>query len=108
MSSTRSRWKRRRVRALFVAQEGRCFWCDCEMTLERRSRDRLFNHSATLDHVFTRGDPRRYERALDDQIVRTVAACYACNNDRGNTPFEEYLKVCRKARAAEVESETTG
>lgn len=92
--------KRKRLRVLAEAQDNRCFWCGCEMTFERRTRDRMHDNSATLDHVFPRGDPRRHEEAFRLYMVTAVAACYRCNNERGSTPFEEYIQKCRKALQA--------
>lgn len=62
------------------------------MTLERKTRNRLFRRTATLDHVFTRGDPRRSDVGLAQQIATAVASCYECNNKRGDTPFEDFYR----------------
>jgi len=91
MPSGRKRWKRKLRERLFTAQEGKCFWCARDMTFEYKNRGSTPRKSfCTIDHVFPRGDPRRQDMELAAQISKHVAACYACNNKRGNTPFEEF------------------
>ena len=77
---------RKRRRALFKKQGGRCYWCGENMVWVERpappasTMDRL----CTLDHLFPKRNGQR--KAANPGEKRLVAACYACNHDRGNRP----------------------
>lgn len=72
---------------LMQEQGGKCYWCGVAMwhpafpdpTSQDRPEDR-----ATFDHKIpmSKGGPTTKKNG--------VAACKYCNNDRGDTPFEEY------------------
>lgn len=99
MPSGRCLWKRRLRKRLHEAQDGKCFWCGCQMTFEYKNRGSTPRKNfCTIDHVFTRGDPRRHDAELAEQISTHVGACYDCNNKRGNTPFEEFKRRMDDAR----------
>ncbi len=77
---------------LFKAQDGKCFWCGRQMNLTKRGSTPRKSF-CTIDHVFLRGDPRRQDHKLHQRISPHVAACNACNSERGDTPFEEFAKI---------------
>lgn len=94
-----SKWARSRRDALFAAQGGRCHWCKCEMIPPPQIRPLGASQApneATLDHLYPRGEPGRYV----DKPNKYVAACYACNNLRGNTPVAMWV-VCFRHTGAE-------
>lgn len=63
-------------------QNWKCCYCGCEM-----SEKRGFDNSCTLEHVVPRslGGP--------DSEENIVAACYACNNARGDEFLDVHLKL---------------
>lgn len=68
--------------ALFRRQKGRCHWCGCEMVqvaVPRRASPP--RNLCTIDHLDDRFSPDRGKRFGE---YRRVAACWECNNRRGN------------------------
>jgi hypothetical protein len=83
MSKQSYRTKRRN--ALFLAQDGLCYWCGCQtIQVEMKPRQRQPGNLATLDHLRDRTNPKRREDAQGQNDVRYVMACFDCNNGRGN------------------------
>lgn len=73
----------RRLWAKFKKQDGRCHWCG-EKMIEPNSFKPAKGVSppamlCTVDHLDTRISP---ERGTRQGQIRTVAACYSCNNGR--------------------------
>jgi HNH endonuclease len=69
---------RRLARRAFYRQRGLCFWCQQQMTWGSSGSDGVCEpHTATADHVRPVWDGGR---TLPGNVV---AACYACNQDRG-------------------------
>src|SRR5688572_27785009 len=58
-----------------------CHWCGKFTTLEGRTENKLTSETATLDHLYSRLDPRRKEinRTMEK---RRLLACYECNQRR--------------------------
>jgi hypothetical protein len=58
-----------------------CHWCGRMTTLEGRDENKLNPETATLDHLYSRLDPRRKEvnRTMEK---RRLLACYECNQRR--------------------------
>lgn len=75
-------YKRKRRRALFRKQQGKCHWCGGEMVLPDvyPTRGKMPRNLCTVDHLRSRFHPARNEPANGTQ--RWVAACWQCNNDR--------------------------
>lgn len=74
---------------LMIAQHGECYWCGHPMWHPRVPSALPFEHQdrdsrATFDHKVpaSRGGRRSKDNG--------VAACFSCNNHRGDTSFEEY------------------
>jgi hypothetical protein len=80
---------------LFKEQDGKCFYCQKQMILYNGHSSKLAldkrKDICTLEHLFPRNDPRRYNFSTGFKGKRVVAACHACNSDRGNQPLEKYL-----------------
>lgn len=91
-----NRWKRNRRIVLFQKQGGLCFWCKKPMEIFDQPGGRLPAHACTLDHVFPRSDPRR-NNAETWSGQRLVAACFLCNNKRGDQTFERTFSVRAQA-----------
>lgn len=83
MHSTYSNLRTRRV--LFDLERGRCFWCKTVMPWNKRV---LYPDSPTVDHFFSKRDPRR-KIAANDRLC--VLACYNCNTARARLE-EEMMK----------------
>ena len=71
-------FKRKRLQ-LFQQQDGKCFYCGCEMVIETDG-DLKYN-SLTLEHLFEKGHPNRSIQYQD--IKKYAAACHKCNHERG-------------------------
>lgn len=58
-----------------------CHWCGRLTTLDGRSEQKILPETATLDHLYSRFDPRRKEinRSMEK---RRLLACYECNQQR--------------------------
>lgn len=82
----------RRKQILHRDQRGRCHWCDQPVFLPIRGNP-LPPNTATLDHVFTKGDPRRENPPTGS--ISHVVACFTCNNQRGSMPYDEFLLLKR-------------
>jgi hypothetical protein len=84
MSGASTEKKRRRRAALFQQQGGLCFWCQCEMQLlpPVPRRKRMPKDLCTIDHLRDRYHPERRQRCKPGE-QRLVAACWECNNRRG-------------------------
>lgn len=76
-------------------QHGLCHWCDKPLVVEPGRKGKPRNNIATDDHVFPRKDPRRYQLANSTVVITKVIACFACNNERGNMSYDEFLKLKR-------------
>lgn len=78
---SRSTIKRRRLKWLWNAQGGMCFWCLCDTVLLRRGKqnDRT-PHAATIDHKLSRYEGRETHK---DSLGDVVMACRTCNEARG-------------------------
>lgn len=79
--------RRSRITNLFNEQAGKCHYCETEMTLSLG-----FNRTATVDHVVPRS------KGGADTNDNIVAACYDCNQKKGNMPVEKFLRLLAAAR----------
>ena len=61
---------KKRLKRKLLETSSKCFWCDCELT----------SSTATLDHVYSQWDIRRYFKCGGRQPV--VLSCSACNSKR--------------------------
>lgn len=67
---------------------GRCFYCRVDLTLPREPNSRKKTR-VTRDHLIPKSRGGRQGNP------NVVAACYACNNLRGNMPWLDYLVLIR-------------
>lgn len=88
MGARRRAAQRERVKR----QGGRCFYCPVVLNFETGSKDNP--NGVTRDHVTPRskltlmpGDPGRYD---------IVAACWACNQAKGNMSLAEFMAILPK------------
>jgi hypothetical protein len=58
-------------------RDPRCFWCGRVTNYDTAGR----GNSATLEHVYPRGHPRRSDP--DKHLPPTLLACHKCNTERG-------------------------
>lgn len=77
--SKRKPHRKGRIVELFNEQCGLCCYCSEKMTLKLGRR-----RTATVEHIL----PRSHGGA---DHFNTAAACYDCNQERGNTPLLLYL-----------------
>lgn len=77
--------RERRWRAA-ARQNWKCWWCKLPMT-KKQNRE----NSCTTDHIvpLSRGGPRHG--------TNEVAACFRCNNLRGDLPAETFLALIEAA-----------
>ncbi len=79
-----------KIRSLFNEQSGYCAYCETEMTLELG-----YDKTATVDHVIAQslGGPKKH--------FNEVAACNKCNNQKGNMPIADWLRVLMERKENE-------
>lgn len=58
-------------------KDAKCIYCGSKLTLE----------NATTDHIIP------ISKGGSNVQVNLVVTCFTCNNERGNIPFNEYLKL---------------
>ncbi len=59
-----------------------CFWCKCLTQLTNNSDGKVPHNAATIDHLYSRYDPRRWVKRKPGQIKK-VLSCHTCNQHRG-------------------------
>jgi 5-methylcytosine-specific restriction endonuclease McrA len=72
-----SRDRRKKRLDLFQLQQGKCFWCSRDLTLENGSP--LPENYATLDELVPRG------RGGTRRLLNIVVSCMPCNHWRGDS-----------------------
>lgn len=96
--------RRRHVRHLFDRQKGLCHWCKAPMmppgTHVFAKRKKIPSDLCTLDHLYDRMHPLRHTPCQRGER-RHVAACWACNTERGRQsqaaqPIEELWRRSRQ------------
>ena len=78
--------RRAKKRQVFKQQDGRCYLCGGQMTMQNRCRN-----YATWDHVKPRaaGGGNGYGNKR--------LACFSCNHEKGDWPLKVYLDFKRRA-----------
>ena len=84
---TSVRAKKRQI--LWVAQDGKCHYCERETVLPRQGVNSGGKSLATLDHIITQSD------GGTDHLHNMVIACAACNSNRSNMPYEEFYYLMK-------------
>ena len=83
--------RRRQMRKRLILRDGpHCFWCGLRVN-EERNHPPLPDQS-TVDHIV----PFSAGGTVDDG--NSVLACWACNNERGDMPAEEWLPIAMARR----------
>lgn len=72
--------------AKVIEQCNKCFWCHTPFTV---------SNPATVDHIIP------HHKGGKLQLDNIVAACFTCNNERGELSFEEYLLKKEKEQNVE-------
>ena len=62
---------------LIERQNNKCYYCDCEMNKVKKSPQ-----LATLEHLIDKWSSPKHNKIDDESNL--VAACFHCNNSRGN------------------------
>ncbi len=77
---------RKRREKLYKEVSGKCFWCGVGTVMpERGKHDAIpVENLATIDHLRTRLHQEERSKPNTTNEERTVLACWACNNTRGN------------------------
>ena len=83
--------KRQKLKKLFAAQNGLCFYCENPMRwveLEELQRNgyRSKGLDVTLDHKIPKS------RGGTDSLNNLVACCSTCNNRKGDVSFEKFVE----------------
>ncbi len=80
---------------LYREAEGRCHYCNVKTVLPKVKNeiDGELN-MATIDHLYSRSDPRRYDPPKDQP--RHVLACWKCNQIRSRFEDARNNLVCGK------------
>lgn len=90
-----SDWRRGRCQALWLEQDGACFFCGRPMPEPLGQRLRHRPEAATIEHVQPRalGGPAEWNNE--------VAACRACNSAKADRPpnAEELARLARLKRS---------
>ena len=80
--------RRRYVRsAKMVEQEGRCFYCKCELALYHGDPKPTPDDTATLDHKL----PMATRPDLSRCMANIVVACARCNQEKGRMTASEFI-----------------
>jgi hypothetical protein len=79
-------------RRVLWRRDPRCFWCGVVTTFATHGRP----DSATVDHLYPRGHPRRSDPRK--HLPPVVLSCYGCNQERGAKPAT-VSAVCPLLRA---------
>ena len=91
---SKEEWKE----GMFELQEGKCVYCNCDMvltdfnTLSKNKRKTIGKRLATIEHIYSRYDLRRFTK---EGASRKVLACKTCNNKRSqieNRQFSDFAK----------------
>ena len=95
-------WRRRKKLELFNAQGGLCHWCKqaCRMPdhpMYWRSTGALSGKAATIDHLYSRLDPRRNKMRGPQYVM----ACSTCNGKRSKKECLAGLQKLPNWRAAQ-------
>lgn len=73
---------------LYNQQNGKCFYCGCQMQLFRKDKDKpLPKNYATKDHLVPR------ESNGKGYIWNLVASCHECNHQRGHMDVYKFKSL---------------
>lgn len=75
---------------LYNQQDGKCFYCGCQMILFRNEKEKnlpISKNYATKEHLLPRVD------GGVDNIYNLVAACHKCNLRRGHKDLYKFKAI---------------
>lgn len=99
--------RRRAIRErLFAAQNGKCYYCNNRMILERGPEQPTASNRnprlCTLEHIYPKGHAmRQSEQGYGRGCTDVVVACYECNRDLGEA-WSNWIQY-RAAQACDAE-----
>jgi 5-methylcytosine-specific restriction endonuclease McrA len=79
-----------RYQALFDAFDGRCFYCDTELTLAIRTTRQPYPNSITRDHKIP------LCKGGSNAASNIVAACYRCNKLKGEKHWYTFVVIAKQ------------
>ena len=89
--------RRHQIRKRLLRRDGpHCFWCGILLNEERNSPP--VPDQSTVDHIV----PFSAGGTVDDD--NSVLACWACNNERGDMPAEDWLPIAMARRRLPAEA----
>lgn len=72
---------------LWVAQDGKCHYCDVLTILPKQGATNSGGTIATLDHIITQSN------GGTDSLANMVIACSTCNGDRGDMEYNVFYAL---------------
>lgn len=69
------------LKRLVEQQNCKCYYCECEMMYHNRLHGPHPENTATVEHLRDKWDTRGHKDWGEHNLV---AACFKCNNERGN------------------------
>lgn len=74
---------------LWVAQDGKCHYCDRDTVLPKQDQVNKGGLLATLDHIVTQSC------GGTDSLNNMVVACYSCNNNRLDMDYQTFYSMMK-------------
>lgn len=74
---------------LWVAQDGKCHYCERETVLPKQGENNKGGLIATLDHIITQSN------GGTDSLANMVVACYTCNNNRLDMDYHTFYTMMK-------------
>lgn len=74
---------------LWVAQDGKCHYCERETVLPKQGENNKGGLIATLDHIITQSN------GGTDSLANLVVACYTCNNNRLDMDYNTFYTLMK-------------
>lgn len=76
---------------MWMEQNKKCYWCGRQIEFHTHVDGvPIPANAVTVDHIYPVNHPVRQGYKKRGESSPFVIACFACNNNRGNMPFDEY------------------
>lgn len=82
-----------------LASSNHCFYCKTSVIKNRKGSKICRSNSATVDHIYSKTDIRRFIVQEENNVV---LACYSCNQKKGVIENTEYVRYNIIAKNANV------